>query len=688
MVTGKKNCASYLCTHLLFLALSVETSHAFVAPGNKQQWRQPQPWAVGPAVGPSSWSLQPLALFGRGKSDKEDSNDPAEQGKDETNEKRPFFARFGRTEQAEVEVPAPVEPEETETPASDPPAVAVVATATQEPPAEVPAPAMEEETPVSDPPAVAVVATATQEPPAEVSAPAKEEETPASDPKAVAVVAAVSQEPPVEATSPSKEESVTPVLSPAAARAAALRAQSEKLKLEAARMDAELTLQKIAKLERELASAKAKGTKEGGSSVEDLQRSMEILVKKMNGDDSPTAPVATTVSKPAVQTVIAAGAVGEKGQFGNAKMAKLMEPFSEKEFQETKEAIEKSPAFLIKTLATQVGMDYTVAADVNTTDLALRLDKMNRLDFSYTDLPRPTFSKKEIDLKMELLKDLKSYGVADQRLLDASKGNDTELALLLLEQQYYSGQNAFDWSDADIVKIFQGEEWLKPVADLLNKTDVDQTIETLYPQCMRKEGQNPTLAQVQQLVADVLPKASFQLSSKPEPVAGGYIIRGLNKAADGNALIEAIDTQLAKSSLGDKMTVLYANDFTIFVNENADEIDLLDDLASILYVTGPDIVRPPRRILLSAVSALGIATSWYLSIYPFLLNPALSQRVEQDLALVDANMSPDLSWLTDLSIPLFYTFFGIQLLHDIAHTVVAKSYGVSQAAGFSMLFVC
>jgi hypothetical protein len=87
------------------------------------------------------------------------------------------------------------------------------------------------------------------------------------------------------------------------------------------------------------------------------------------------------------------------------------------------------------------------------------------------------------------------------------------------------------------------------------------------------------------------------------------------------------------------------------------------------------------------VSAVGIASSWYLSIYPFLLNPALSQRVESDMALVDANMAPDLSWLTDLSVPLFYTFFGIQLLHDFAHQVVAKSYGVSYVPGLRALLV-
>jgi hypothetical protein len=414
-----------------------------------------------------------------------------------------------------------------------------------------------------------------------------------------------------------------------------------------------------------------------------LRRELEILASKMNGE-TPKASATITAPKPAMETKERSrtDTAAEKGRSStdadkkgpSDKMQSIIEPFSETAFQETKDAIKDGPSFMIKTLATQVGMKFDDVGDVNTTELAFRLDKMNRLDFSYSDLPRPTFSQKDIDRKKELLKELKKQGVVDKRLLEGSNGDDTELALLSLEQDYYSGMNT-DWKDTDIVKIIQGEEWLKPVVDMINKTAVDNTIETLYPQCMRKEGQIPTMPQMQQLIADVLPKASFSATSKPEPVEGGYIIRGTNKNENGDALIEAIDKQLAKTSLGEKMTVLFTNDFTIFGSENVEDIDFEE--APILYVTGPDVVREPRRILLSVVSALGIATSWYLSIYPFLLNPALSLRVEQDLALVDANMAPDLSWLTDLSIPLFYTFFGIQLLHDFAHQAVAKSYGVS-----------
>ena len=96
----------------------------------------------------------------------------------------------------------------------------------------------------------------------------------------------------------------------------------------------------------------------------------------------------------------------------------------------------------------------------------------------------------------------------------------------------------------------------------------------------------------------------------------------------------------------------------------------------LLYVMGPDVVREPKPVLLSITSALGLATTWYLSLYPFLLNSGIAQRVDEELALADANMNPDLAWLTDLSVPLFTTYVAIQLFHEAAHRIVAAFYGV------------
>ena len=103
-----------------------------------------------------------------------------------------------------------------------------------------------------------------------------------------------------------------------------------------------------------------------------------------------------------------------------------------------------------------------------------------------------------------------------------------------------------------------------------------------------------------------------------------------------------------------------------------------EDLQPILYVTAPDIARERQRVALSLTSGLGLATSWYLSIYPFLLNPDISKRVEGQLELADASMGYDLNWLTDLSVPLFVSFLGIQLAHEAAHRLVAANYDVSK----------
>lgn len=40
-------------------------------------------------------------------------------------------------------------------------------------------------------------------------------------------------------------------------------------------------------------------------------------------------------------------------------------------------------------------------------------------------------------------------------------------------------------------------------------------------------------------------------------------------------------------------------------------------------------------------------------------------------------MPVDMSWLTELSIPLFLSFVALQLLHETAHLAVAKSKKVS-----------
>jgi hypothetical protein len=270
-------------------------------------------------------------------------------------------------------------------------------------------------------------------------------------------------------------------------------------------------------------------------------------------------------------------------------------------------------------------------------------------------------------------------------MIEKSGGNATQLVLYALECEAF-----LEKGSEKVTQIPLQDITPEFIQDILNQTSGEGLLLSLYPKCTRKEGGEPTQAQVDTLVRTVLPPAKYSSSSKPIKVAGGYVITGTHKYKTGDELIDAIDRELAKSPLADKLTVLYAPGAIKPFNTSAvmsESIDSLEQLSlfaeeadpypePILYITGPDIVREPYRVGLTITSILGIASSWYLSIYPFLLNEGISKRVDQELELLEANLQPDLTWLTDLSFPLFVTFMGLQFVHELAHRVVAASNNV------------
>jgi len=254
----------------------------------------------------------------------------------------------------------------------------------------------------------------------------------------------------------------------------------------------------------------------------------------------------------------------------------------------------------------------------------------------------------------------------------------TQLALFSLEVEEYIQSSTY----TDL-KVKPNESELRDLFSLDStvQTAVDRSIESLYPKCMRREElKEPTMLHVQSLIS-VLPNAKFTRTSNAEKVLGGYVIKGQHTWDSGEDLINAIDAELGKANLADKMTVLYSPDFTVFatLEENDGEFDLYagEQSSPILYVTAPEYCAERQRIPLAISSALGLATSWYLSLYPFLLNPTIANRVEEQLSLADASMSYDLDWLTELSTPFFLSFVGIQFAHEAAHSLVAANYGMN-----------
>lgn len=493
-----------------------------------------------------------------------------------------------------------------------------------------------------------------------------------------------------DATGDTTEPSVAPPKKPKD-DAAVFRSMAERARLEAERMDAELTLTKIDKLEKQLIKAKVKG-----DSVEDLQRQLDALQAKLRGETPPTPVPSAVVPAKAAESARNTGStssISSAGSVSDSTTSLLSEEDDDDIFQtamkqfsmtnvedgpKTEEDLKLLPDFLVKIFAAAVEMDYQKGADIDRKELAKRLVMMQDHDFSYSNRSKPQFSRAEIEAAVKKIEKGSADLAPSDKIKEMAGGNATQLAIYTLEQNYY-----LNMDNLDVASLTP--EFLQ---DLFNQTSADTLISSLYPECTRKEGGEPTLAQVESLASKVLPAAKFSATSKPQKVAGGFLIPGNHKYENGDALLEAIDKELARTTLADKMTVLYAPYFVNFADnlaklENSDIsgtdfISVIDGLEGdpILYITGPDIVRESNRLGLTLTSILGIATSWYLSIYPFLLNEGIGKRVDQELGLLEANLQPDLSWLTDLSVPLFASFVGLQLVHEAAHRLVASMNGV------------
>lgn len=515
-----------------------------------------------------------------------------------------------------------------------------------------------------------------------------------------------------------------------------LRLMAEKARLEADRLDAELTLSKIEKLEQKLVKSKKVGDSDSNSNpsviVEDLQEQLDALQAKLRGEPVPVKAYGET-TKPAATTTTSASSTSEEsskellateekkkprtGPIAEVDDAAVLKAAaiiakSEPDFfsqVRTEKELDTLPGFLVNVIAPFYGMKNS---NVDRKELLKRGNMAKELDYSFFEIDPPSYDQSDIlEKRLKIvecdktnLKDgvselkaipsradlsaLDNAVVVTKKMLEKADGNTTQLAIYSLDYDYFMFSNIEKVIDqgADIVisELFQNSSYFG----------------SMYPKCVTSREENkdddyvseePTEAQMDTLTKTILPAIKFSSSSKPTKVPGGYAITGSHKFEDGDKLIEAIDNEIAKSrpNLKDQMTVLYTPSYgplnqdlgqgTMDINSlmaDPDVLELFAESEPILYVTGPTIVRDANSFGLTFTSILGLATAWYLSVYPFLLNDQIAGRIDADLQLVEANLQPDLSYLTELSIPLFVSFMGIQLVHEAAHRLTAMSKGV------------
>jgi len=504
-----------------------------------------------------------------------------------------------------------------------------------------------------------------------------------------------------------------------------LLAMAKRARLESEKLDAELTLLKIEKLEKKLIKTtklESELSSKSSADVEDLQYQLDVLQAKLRGEPAPVKVVTTQAQASSSSTTTATGRDSTnptvRDLFVNEAIddSKVIEAANKLAATEndkyeftTEKDIEKIPNFLLKILAAFVGMD--VSNNIDKKEFLKRWEMTQNLDYSsITNKTAPIFTSMDIQRKKRAILDSGNSTTSNmfeqaenadmllivtKNMIEKADGNATQLALYGLENDYYLEMGGNMLSSVPLEDITPDF-----VKGLLNESFFEQ----MYPKCVtsRGEGENddyvseePTMANIDVLTKSILPAIKFSSSSKPIKVAGGYAITGSHKFDNGDDLIEAIDKEINKSrpNLMDQITVLYTQSYGPLNNfslggESIDSLSNIDNLLTqdtlelfaesepILYITGPDIVRKSNRLGLTLTSIVGLATSWYLAVYPYLLNDQIASKVDADLKLVEANLQPDMSYLTDLTVPLFLSFIGLQLVHEAGHRLVAISKGV------------
>lgn len=358
-------------------------------------------------------------------------------------------------------------------------------------------------------------------------------------------------------------------------KAEQLRAQAARIRLEAEKRQVELTLEKIEKLTSQLEMMKTADdvdAKSQKSMEEELQRLKSQLITNEKGEIKPANVVVSP--PPAVSKPVSTDDVQKVDTYVRSDSAAASQPslLSAESLEERVQKFNEAPEFMRILVAKVAG--YGVDEDtpgavnrLNSTDIILKLYDDN---IGYEDIIRtqdftdesererarsmlerayeqsgdgsndkPKFTKEQIEVKVEELDQIPGF----LKNVYSKQFNDTEMALMLLEEEYNQEKNK---NNGGFFGLFGGKEKMKLGNDgerigadsgtfsrlFSNETsttgkngnDLSFMIESLYPKSTRKEDQTPDKRLVDAFMNDVVAATnSFIPNSKPMSVPGGWV---------------------------------------------------------------------------------------------------------------------------------------------------------------------
>ena len=410
---------------------------------------------------------------------------------------------------------------------------------------------------------------------------------------------------------PSKDENDS-----AQALSRALLEQAKRAKVEADKMESELNLFKISKLEKTL-----KGKNLTASELRNIRSEIINLVRLV--DPSISVPDSTHMEKEGEtkgnsSPMLLKSGRSEPAAEDNQDNTISEDELSEHEFEDAVAYFVSLPRPIRMTLASVVQLDLDT---IDPSVIVLCLYELG------DEIPVETYASTYNSI-LEVTESIASRGI---------------------------GRSNRKMGDSDSSTI---------VTDILGKTPeeykADSLIESLLPRVTRNKGKEPTKEDVDLFVKMACGKDTFMVSSVAEKIPGGYVVRGNNQLKDGTQLIQALDLKL-QSSAPEWSEKFQANFILDPTRTNVEDTSVDGD--PVLLITSTDFSPATNRLILTAVSSISLFLSFLFCIATFGSNEVVMKRITEANALENY----DITWFNELLMPLVGVIAFIQLVHECGH---------------------
>jgi len=220
--------------------------------------------------------------------------------------------------------------------------------------------------------------------------------------------------------------------------------------------------------------------------------------------------------------------------------------------------------------------------------------------------------------------------------------------------------------------------------------DRSRFLEEFMPSIALLEDQRPSPEDVDLFVTDCLTRRGnkpFMVTSKPERVIGGYYVRGTNQlgfdekdstTANDRLTQEVYQLLQNHPTLKDKIEFYYILDPSPPSDE---DMELEVNLNPLFLITGKDpqtMYNLSAPLTKAAVTISGLLSAFLFSIGSCVLNPKINASIQNALDSVSSQTSStvfiDVQWFYDMCLPLYFSFLGILLAHELGHRAVASYY--------------